>query len=213
MRHFTLFQINKNSVSTIFLFKIIIVLLLISNIGFSQGARIHFGISAASSITGSGFGIQYSPGVFCKFGNKNIEIGAIIQKRNFNASGVRVNYEYTVFDGENLQYGEEGNRNLELFFFSTIIYEHAAKLSSAQIRLERKVSRAESAKEYDKFEFNAIEAYEGFGLRIKLSNRLKWVNSIGVGGWKTFFGERSLDREYNSVGLFLRTSLSYQFGK
>ncbi len=173
----------------------------------AQGLK--FGISAMSSISGNGFGSEYSPGVFFIKGRKRLETGVMIQKRGLNVSGYRVNYAYTVFDGAILK--DEGNHNLELFFFLDGIYHNNAKLGISQLRLENQVKKRGSTIKFDELRYKSAEGYTGFGLRIKITDHLKWANAIGIGGWGTLYGEKKLDREYQGFGIMLKTNLTFQF--
>src|ERR1700741_2776060 len=199
-------SLNTNK-ATLFL-KNALLFIFVSQSGYAQVEKPAFGISASSSITASGFGTLYSPGAFYKRGNKLVEMGMIIQKRKLNLSGIRMSYEYTVFDGAKCP--EYDNERLELYFHVTAMYHNSAYLSNAYLRLEKQVS-PESTIKFNSLKYSAAEAYGGFGRRIKMTDKLKWSNYVGVGGWYSFSGEKKTGREYKGPGLFVGTRLTYQF--
>lgn len=191
--------------------KLIVCTLLLSKAGLAQLDKEHaFGISASSMVTCSGFGTIYSPGVFYSSGKHLVEAAPLFQKRDAHLSGARLNYEYTVFDGARVANNEYGNENLELFFFGGVNYHCSAILSKAQIRREEMVARhKESAIVFENLKYKALESYAGFGLKRKLSKKIKWSNLIGFGGWQTLKGEKNIDREYAGPGIILKTSLLF----
>lgn len=182
---------------------------LVSGGASAQKSKPALGVSLTSSLTGIGFGTQYSPGLFLVSGKKRIEAGPVFQKRDMNFTGFRANFSYTVYDGATALY--PGNEKLELFFYNEAIWHNSAKLGKSQMQLEKQVSRNELKVDLAALSYKAVEAYAGFGLRIKLTNQLKWGNAIGVGGWHTISGEKDLEREYNSMSLVFRTNLTWQF--
>ena len=189
--------------------KLFVFTLLLSKTVLAQSGKEQvFGFSASSTINSSGFGTTYSPGVFYSSGKHLFEVAPVFQKRDFNLSGVRLNFEYTVFDGAKAVQNEYGNENLELFFFTGTNYHHSAILSKAQIRREELVARGkETTIVFEELKYQAVESYAGFGLRRKLSKKIKWSNSIGFGAWYTIKGEKNIDREYSGPGISLKTSL------
>lgn len=189
--------------------KLFIFTLLLSKTALAQSTKDKaLGFSASSIVSSSGFGTLYSPGVFYSSGKHFIEVAPSFQKREFHLSGVRLRYEYTVFDGSKIVKNEYGNENLELFFFGGVRYHHSAILSKAQIRREELVARGKETNiVFEELKYRAVESYVGFGLRRKLSKKIKWSNSIGFGAWHTIKGEKNVDRECTGPGISLKTSL------
>ncbi len=181
----------------------------LNNAMHSQNEKTKFGISATTSMSGQGFGAMYTPSLFYKLNDCKIELGLNIQKRKFNISGMQINFEYTLFD-ESKEYNNSCAGDLELFVYSTIKYNCNAYLSKSQINSEKMIV-TDSKIPFDDLKFTALEAYIGFGLNVKLTERLKCCNSIGFGGWKTLKGERYLFRDYNGVSIMLTTGLALNF--
>ncbi|MDP2385428.1 MAG: hypothetical protein Q8M29_03580 [Bacteroidota bacterium] len=210
MKNLEMSQLSKNSKFISSLNKIILSVVIASTSMYAQENKARLGMSATSSVTGSGFGTIYSPGIFLTTGKSLFEAGLSVQKRKLNVSGARINYEYTVFDGATSPCSEYSNERLELYFFANATYHNSAYLSKAQLRLEKQVNK-ESSMKFNELKYNAAEMYGGFGLRIKVLNKLKWVNSMGVGGWKTFKGETNLERACTDMGLLFSTKIMYTF--
>lgn len=189
---------------------ILALLLCLNNSLLSQGESAKFGISATSSISSDGFGTMYTPGVFYQKNNCKIELGMNVQKRKLNISGMQVNFEYTLFDDSKGCYEGSLAGDMELFAFSTIKYSSRAYLSTSQIKIEKMIGK-DSNILYEDLKYTAVEGYVGLGLKVKLSNKLKFNNSIGLGGWKTLEGENCLYRNYDGVSISLTTGLSYDF--
>ena len=189
---------------------ILVLSLCLNNSSLSQSEPAKVGISVTSSISGAGFGTMYTPGVFYQKNNCKIELGMNVQKRKLNISGIQSNFEYTLFDDSKDCYGRSLNGGLELFVFLTNKYSSGAYLSTSQIKRERMIGKDGNIP-YENLKYTAIEGYVGVGLKIKLSNKLKFNNAIGFGGWKTLKGENGLYRDYNGVSISLTTGLSYDF--
>lgn len=189
---------------------IVALSLCLSSSLLSQSETAKFGVSATSSISGAGFGTMYTPGVFLQKNNCKIELGMNIQKRKFNISGMQANFEYTLFDDSKGCYEGDLAGDLELFVFSAIKYSSNAFLSTSQIKREKMINK-DSNVPYENLKYMAVEAYVGVGLKVKLTSKLKFNNSIGFGGWKTIRGENRIYRDYNGMSISLTTGLSYNF--
>lgn len=189
---------------------IVALSLCLNNNLLSQNQSPKFGVEATSSISGAGLGTIYAPGLYYKANDCKIELCLNIQNRKFNISGIQVNFEYTLFDDSKGCYNASLAGDLELFVFSTIKYNANAFLSNSQIKREQKVSPDKNLP-LENLKFSVVEGYVGTGLKVKLSERVKWSNSIGFGGWKTLKGEQNLYRDYNGVSIGLNTSLSMDF--
>jgi hypothetical protein len=201
----------KKSKNIHILFKIFLstaISLSINNKAISQNKNSKFGVSISNSLSGDGFGAIYSPSSYFKNKNYQIGFGLNIQKHNLHVSGAQINFDYALYNESKGSLSGNSAGDLELFSFSIIRYNSNAFLSAAQISRERKIN-PESNLPLDKLKFSAVEAYAGFGLKLSLAKRIKWGNSIGIGGWKTLTGKNSLYRDYNSLSLILNTSLSF----
>src|SRR5262249_22817022 len=102
-------------------------------------------------------------------------------------AGGKLTYEYCLFD-ETSNDDIFSHSRCELFVFTNILYNTNAILSNGQIRMEKQV-KPESVVDYTSLKFQTVESYTGFGLKIKINERLKWVNAIGIGGWVTINGK------------------------
>ncbi len=169
----------------------------------------NFGFEIIASVSSDGYGGQYSPMLYYKKGRKSFSAGPIIQNKNLNLSGLLVNYDY-VLAGKDVIGNEPYNENLELFCFITSIYQHNAMLGKTAILDEQRTYRGYEGDLY-KLRFKSIELYAGAGLKINLFSNLKWMNSIGVGGYTSFNVPRHLCYLDKSVGIALKSGLSFDF--
>ncbi|HXU25748.1 MAG TPA: hypothetical protein VN698_00845 [Bacteroidia bacterium] len=167
----------------------------------------NLGLSASSMFNADGYGVQYLPSVYYKKSRSLYSVAPIIQKQKANVSGVQLNYEYTI-----VAPGEADAKGLELFCFATGLYQHNALLGGMALHNES-VANPEFSENVSQIHFKSVEAYAGFGLRIKLFKSVKWVNSIGAGGYASFNFPQHLYYAGHNVGLFLKTGISIDLYK
>lgn len=194
---------------------ILIVLVFLFNKQYCSAQNNHlfqkgnFGFAANASVSADRFGGQYSPMFYYKKGRRSIFMGPIIQNKNLNLSGLQLSYDYTLA-GKDVIGSEPYNENLELFCFITSIYHCNATLGKSAVWEEK---RAYNGYEGDpaKLRFKSIELYAGGGLKLKLFSNIKWMNSIGFGGYTSFNVPKTLCYENKSVGLLLKSGISFDF--
>jgi len=164
------------------------------------------GLAISSMFNADGYGVQYLPSVYYKKNRSTYFVAPIIQKQKANVSGVQLNYEYTLVTPD-----ETDTRGLELFCFATGIYQNNALLGKQTLHNEGVANP-----EYlgaSQLHFKSAEAYTGFGLRIKLFKNVKWVNSIGAGGYASFNFPQHLYYTDHNFGLYLKTGISVDLKK
>ena len=162
----------------------------------------NIGLAVSSMFNADGYGVQYLPSVYYKKNRNTYFIAPIVQKQKANVSGVQLNYEYTFL----AESEADGNR-LELFCFATGIYQANALLGKQAVHNES-VANPEYVGNVSQLHFKSAEAYTGFGLRIKLFKNVKWVNSIGAGGYASFNSPQHLYYADHNFGLYLKTGIS-----
>src|ERR1700741_1605316 len=162
----------------------------------------NIGLAVSSMFNADGYGVQYLPSVYYKKNRSSYFIAPIVQKQKANISGVQLNYEYT-FVAE----GEADAKRLELFCFATGMYQANALLGKQALHNES-VANPEYVGNVSQLHFKSAEAYTGFGMRIKLFKNIKWVNSIGAGGYASFNAPQHLYYADHNFGLYLKTGLS-----
>ena len=168
----------------------------------------NFGLAVSGMFNADGYGIQYLPSVYYQKNRGTYFIAPIVQKQKANVSGVQLNYEYTfVAAGE-----ADGAKGLELFGFATGLFQSNALLGKQAVYNEH-MKYPESTEDVSKLRIKSIEAYAGFGLRIKLFKNIKWVNSIGGGGYASFNVPANMYYANHNFGLMLKTGISIGFKK
>ena len=166
----------------------------------------NFGLAVSSIFNADGYGVQYLPSVYYKKNRGTYFIAPLIQKQKANVSGVQFNYEYTL-----IAPGEADAKGLELFCFAAGLYQSNALLGKQALRNES-VANSEYVGA-SQLHFKSVEAYTGFGLRIKLFKNVKWVNSIGAGGYASFNFPQHLYYADHNLGLYLKTGISIDLKK
>jgi hypothetical protein len=162
----------------------------------------NFGLAALSIADADGYGTQLLPSVYYKKNRGTYYIAPIIQKQKTNVSGIQLNYEYTLV-GE----GEAYAKRLELFCFATGIYQNDALMGKHALCNES-MANPEFSDNICQMHFKSVEAYAGFGLRIKLFKNVKWVNSLGGGGYTSFNFPCHLYYAGHNLGMILKTGIS-----
>ena len=161
----------------------------------------NFGLAASSMFNADGYGTQFLPAIYYKKNRNTYFIAPIVQKQKANVSGVQLNYEYTLVTPD-----EADTKGIELFCFVTGLYQSNALLGKQTLHNEGVANP-----EYlgaSQLHFKSAEAYTGFGLRIKLFKNVKWVNSIGAGGYASFNFPQHLYYADHNFGLYLKTGIS-----
>ncbi|HKC67741.1 MAG TPA: hypothetical protein VKG26_05890 [Bacteroidia bacterium] len=167
----------------------------------------NFGMAVSSMFNADGYGVQYLPAVLYQKNRNTYLFAAVVQKQKANISGVQFNYEYTV-----IAPGEADAKGLEFFVFANAIYQNNALLGKQALQTEY-VTHPENSTNVSQIHFKSVETYTGFGLRIKLIKNVKWVNSIGCGGYASFNSPGNLYYANHNFGLLFKTGISVSFKK
>jgi len=183
---------------------ILVLVILLVQKGIGQSSAIKYGVSISRSSSGNSFGPFYNPGAIVKVRNNQFELAANIQQRNTRFSGAQFTHEYIYFGGD-----EAVEEKTQLFVFYNMKLITNASLNRRNAYIERRNS-PESKVNFDNLRFTTMEAYIGFGLKLKLTEHLKLASLIGIGAWSTLSGESNLlCRDYKSMSLTLKIGVSY----
>ena len=167
----------------------------------------NFGLAISSIADADGYGTQLLPSVYYKSNRSAYFIAPIVQKQKSNMSGIQLNYEYTLVDE-----GEAYAKRLELFCFATGIYQNDALMGKHALCNES-MANPEFSENICQLHFKSVEAYAGFGLRIKLFKNVKWVNSLGAGGYTSFNFPCHLYYADHNFGMILKTGITIDLKK
>lgn len=200
--------IRKSAKQTLRTACFVAVTIFINNNIVAQSSSSNFGIEINSSISGSGFGIIYTPGIYYKINQCRLSLGANIHKRDLYTSGMFANFEYKLTSDSKERYRYSEDTKLELFTFVSLRYYNNAVLCKSTINRELEMA-PNCNMDLNKMKLTVVEGYTGFGLKLKLIERLKWINSIGVGAYSTISDNKCAFRESNSISLSLNTGLLF----
>jgi len=165
----------------------------------------NFGLAVSSIIDADGYGTQLLPSLYYKRNRNTYFIAPIVQKQKSNVSGLQFNYEYTL-----VSESEGYSKRLELFCFATGLYQNNALMGKRALLVES-MANPEFSENICQIHFKSVEAYAGFGLRIKLFKTAKWVNSLGAGGYTSFNFPCHLYYANHNFGMILKTGFAIDF--
>ncbi len=171
-----------------------------------KGSRFS-GFSAQTSLSGSGLGTAIQLSTDLELGDATLSFGPMIQFRNRNLSGAHLTYQYF------LNY--DRSKRSTLMFFGTTRYKHAAFMSQSAINQENKIF-PENGFDYTKMKIRSLSIYAGFGLRMRHSDFLCSIWSIGVGGYMALEGQpqfKNMYKEMSGGSVQLSYALRYTFSK
>jgi hypothetical protein len=190
---------------------IVFSLLIASTNTFAQNTlKGNLGIRGTASISANRFGTLYCPSLFYKSERSLLSFGINFQERNSYATGLQLNYEYTLVDpSKDLDCNLEW---LELYAFLNFNYHYNAFLGKSVCEEERYCNK-ELTVDPGKIKLKAIDNYIGFGIRIMLTQNIKWFNGVGIGAFNVFNSPDELFYNNKGLGLLMRTGISYQFGR
>lgn len=155
-----------------------------------------------NKISGSGRGSSYNPEIVFNRNRVSISLGAHIQKRKTNFSGINSEFQFNTGSID---------QKASVFFYSDLQYHHAAVLGKSSCRIEERVS-GNDIRNHSDIKFKTAEAYAGFGLRFNPTNVISTQFSIGMGGYQTLnknYEDMNLYRERSALVLQLKWSVSY----
>ena len=185
----------------------ILVLILQSNFSNAQISKKCFGLILNTTTTGNGHGLIFSPGIIFNSNKSQLALEFNFQKRNGNFSGTQLTYEYAIYNGSNPRNLYCDKDIFDVFLYLNARYNSNLVLGDNQIRIEKKAD-PESSTDFSNLKFSTAEMYLGFGVRTKIAKHIKWVNSIGIGGYETLSGAKDIYREGSTICLTLKTGLS-----
>jgi len=170
----------------------------------------NMGFSTSAMVSASGYGGRYVPMLYFKRNRQTYFIGPVIQNQKLNFAGFQFNYDYALV-GEDAP-TKADNKNVELFCFFTSSYDFRALLGKRALWEEH---MANSKYEGDpcKLRFKSVSMYGGIGLKIRILKNLKWINSIGAGGYTSFDFPGNLYYNASNLGLIIKTGISFDFKK
>ena len=207
-KNFTCYEANKFASKTVALMLLSFILMIPDGIcqQVSSVQKGNVGLAVSSVFNSDGYGVQYLPSVYYKKNRNTYFAALLIQKQKANVSGIQLNYEYTLVTPD-----EADAKGLELFCFVAGLYHNNALLGKQALHNESMANP-----EYvgaSQLHFKSVEVYTGFGLRIKLFKNVKWVNSLGAGGYSSFNSPQHLYYENHNMGLYLKTGISIDLKK
>ncbi len=173
-----------------------------------QNKKTAFGLSLESQVTANGYGATTLPGLYLKQGRRAYTLSATVQNRKLNMSGFQFSYAYSVTGLE-----ATGNCNeLELYFFTSAAYHYNAIMGRHTLKEEVLTNRTANENSVGDLRFKSAELYAGVGIKVNLAKNLKWISSIGVGGYTSFDfpDHQKLFYDAKNAGLLLRTGIKYE---
>lgn len=171
----------------------------------------NFGVMTSLVISADGYGSKCAPALYYKNKRNTWSAGPVIQNCNSSVKGGMLNYFYTLA-GKDAVGNECYNESLELFGFISASYYHNASLGRTALK-EEKMANADYEGDACKLRFTSVSLYAGVGLKVTIFKNFKFINSIGLGGYKSFHFPPHLYYNDCSLGLTLRTGISYDFAK
>ncbi len=177
---------------------------------YSLVQKKNIGLAVSGMVGPDGYGILYLPTVYYKKNRNSYFMGPVIQNQKMNVSGAQLNYDYSIVNE-----GEGYYKRLELFCFVKALYQGNALLGKQTLCVEN-LANAENAKNASQAHFKSIEFYAGFGFKIKLFDNIKWVSSIGTGGYTSFNSpSRFYYAEYSGhhLGIMFNAGISIDLKK
>jgi hypothetical protein len=170
-----------------------------------------FGLNAYSAFTGSGIGTFYNLGVYVAKKRNLFSAGITVNKTNASISGINANYECTVM-GDNFEYNSDNYyENIDIFAFSSAFYRPFCTLTKQMLAMENNKG-SDFRKTLENTKIKTIEGYFGFGVRIKISKCIKWVNCVGFGGYYSCNRPMGLiSGDKSQTSLIFKTGLSFRF--
>ena len=203
---------TNQKVNSLFIKSVIIALITIIEFtnANAQINKSNFDVTLSTTTTGNGHGLMFNPGLIFVSKNSSIALEFNFQKRKGNFAGTELTYEYSIYNGSSTSNIYCNGDVFDVFLFLIARYNTNQLLGESQIKVERKVDH-EGSYDYENIKMNTAEAYIGFGVRTKIAKHIKWVNSIGFGGYTTLNNTDILYREQSTLCLTLKTGLLLSF--
>jgi len=172
------------------------------NTAFAQD-KIALGGSVTSQTTGSGFGSSVSPSLVLSLGRNSVTAGMNFQNLHHNLSGIRGKYEFILNPEE----------NSELFLFYDVAYHYGAYFAKNTVAWETFIS-PENKNYFNGVKLRAVEQHIGFGINIRIWNKLKIFGAAGAGFYNTLDKEKYASnifqyRELNGCTIMLMAGIKF----
>ncbi|MGZ3919744.1 MAG: hypothetical protein ACXVNR_01655 [Bacteroidia bacterium] len=171
----------------------------------------NLGVMTSMIVSAEGYGSRCSPALYYKNKRRTLSAGPVIQNSKSSVTGVQLNYFYTIA-GKDAIGNECYNENLELFGFISASYYYNAALGKRALR-EEKLANTDYEGDPCQLRFKSLSLYAGVGLKLTIFKNFKWINSMGLGGYKSFQFPPHLYYNECNLGLTIRTGISYDFKK
>jgi hypothetical protein len=141
---------------------------------YSNDAR--YGFAVSQNHSGSGHGSNVTLNTNVRKGNKSLELGAIYRAEENKVAGADVKYK--VFFGTPSEFVFQ-NKKVRTYFQYNCIYQQKA----VQDAVSGTLKSADNAAVSGESKVSTIEHYAGFGLQVKVMNRVHLEGSVGAGGY------------------------------
>lgn len=123
---------------------------------------------------GNGLGSSIIPQIGYELKSHEFMLGANIQKRSLNISGVNIRYNYNM----------KRISKVQLFLFCDINYSHNAYLGKQRVKTESFI-HPEYSSFYNSYKLNVIDEHAGFGIKFIRSNYFNFYALVGGGSYQT----------------------------
>jgi hypothetical protein len=193
---------------TVFILSICLALFLSFNAQAQTNLKGNFGFRVSNTISANRCGSIWASSLSYTVGRKTLYGGVMMQKNKLHLTGMQLGFEYTLLD-PNLN--QDCNLDwLELYAWINSGYHDNVYVNKYVCEEERR-GNPELKLDIENHSFKTVETYGGFGVRINILKNLKWMNSIGIGGYRVLNPENELYYNHQGIGLMLRTGLTFQF--
>lgn len=161
-----------------------------------QALGLGLGVTAGCN----GYGMRYVPSVYYTSGRDAFRLGALVQKSKRNLSGFELRWEHMLIKQDTLN-------NLELFTFVTGTYNNDAYLCYRELQMES-VANLENRVDVEHYRFRSLELFAGMGLNWHFTDRLQWINAVGLGGYHTLNLPGTTYYSGDGIGLVIRSEIA-----
>jgi len=178
----------------------------------AQSSEAKYGINMSQSHTNSGHGSNVSFSTNVRKANKSLSVGAIYSETESKISGADIKYKVYLGTPNEFVYK---NRKVNTFFQYNCMYQKKTvenTFGSASSNL--KSAGAEVIT--NESEISTIEHYVGFGVQVKLMNRMHLEGSMGAGGYfgsvkNTEMDMTDLPKSNGGYSLSFKIGVGYAF--
>jgi hypothetical protein len=158
-----------------------------------------YGFNFMGVASGSGHGVNLTPGFYYRFKRNSLSFGPNVQQENMNVSGIHSSYQH---------YLAANAKDMFLYYHINMIYHVRANLGPVSSDQYQSIYGNPSG-----FKYNTFEHYMGFGIRKLLSDNINVDAGIGVGAYYTINGSELVTRPPfradNDFSLMIKLGLTY----